>query len=655
LATESWAIRASTAVFGFSVAIAVAPSLQLPARPGDAVSGLQAAGYSPLGLILQFLLGVLLTAGFAILGERVARLLAGHRWAAVSYCAALLLTPVALMFWGNLRHVVLLGAAAAAIVAMRKREPRFERGDVVLIPIVLFCYIAFLDLGFGRTPLAAFLRALITVFFLRVIVGRPFLPPRVRRVVYPLIVFIYPLVVLTMPPPVAANFFEDSHNVPVAAEMLRGERPYSDIVPTHGLISDALVDYAAMKMGVRSLRTILEVRLVVGVLSAVAIYCLVLAATSSMDAGLLAAFLTFSLFPGAALWLRPAAALFALAAAIAGNRLRSQRWFIAAGALSWVAYLVSLDFGLYAFIVALFAAFRVRALRAFAIGVAAAAIPSLLLFAVFGFAGDFLRGTFGEILGGHGAYFSKLLTIPDCLRSPALLHNLTACLNPLLWVVAFLTTCAALARSPFRARRGDGPWLIGVWIVVAAASFVERANFHFNPALVPFVVAALWTMARHARTVAIVLAVAVTLLAEPFRHALLVIPDLRKAPPAGSLFDPTVNASIEAARRFNATLGPGQTFVDFSNSALLYPLLGRDLPLRHVEVANYQSEEAQREVIERIEQNPRIRAALITFPGSNQNVDYIPNSARAPLVWAYLQQHFTPAFEENGVVFWRRK
>jgi hypothetical protein len=685
LATDGWAIRASTAAFGFSLAIGIAPWLQLPARPGDPVSALRAAGYSPAGLILQFALAVLLTAGFAILGERVARLLDGYRWAAVSYCAALLVAPVALMFWGNLRHVVLLGATAAAIVAVRKRDPRFDRGDAVLIPAALSCYIAFLDLGFGRTPLAAFLRALIAVFALRLVVRAsdrmvgsplalltqlgwfhplvplaivfcaPFLPLRLpRRVVYPIVVFAYPLAVLTLPPPTTANFFEDSHNVPVAAEMLRGEKPYTDIVPTHGLISDALLDYAALKTGVRSLRTILEVRLVAGVLSAVAIYCLVLAATGSVDAGLLGAFLAFSLFPGSALWFRPSAALFALAAAVAGTRLRSARWFIAAGALSFVAWLVSLDFALYATIVALFAAFRARALRPLFIGIAAAALPALLLFAAFGFAGDFVRGTFGEILGGHGGYFSRPLAIPDCLRSPALLHQLTACLDPMLWAIAFLTSCAALARSPFRARRSDGPWLIGVWIVVAAASFVERGNHHFNVAAAPFLVAALWTLSRHARTVAAVLIVAVALFAEPFRHALLVVPQLRIAPPPGALFEPVVTASIDAARRFDATLRPGETFVDFTNSALLYPLLGRDCPLRHVEVANYQGEEAQRDVIARIERNPRVVAALVAFPGSNASVDSIPNAERAPLVWAYLQRNFTPAFEENGVIFWRR-
>jgi hypothetical protein len=50
-----------------------------------------------------------------------------------------------------------------------------------------------------------------------------------------------------------------------------------------------------------------------------------------------------------------------------------------------------------------------------------------------------------------------------------------------------------------------------------------------------------------------------------------------------------------------------------------------------------------------------VRAALIAFPGSSQNIDGIPNAERAPLVYAWLQRNFTPTFDENGVVFWVRQ
>ena len=324
-----------------------------------------------------------------------------------------------------------------------------------------------------------------------------------------------------------------------------------------------------------------------------------------------------------------------------------------AGALTVLGYFVSIDFGIYAAVVAIFAAFRARALIPLAIGIAAALIPSLAVFAIFGFAIDFVRVNLFEILGSHGVYFAVPLQIPECLRTPALMHHLIDCFEPIVWIIALIATCAAFARSPLRARRSDAPWLIGVWFVVMGASFIERGNFHFGPPVVPFIVSALWVLSRYARGATAALTVIVILIAEPARHVITVIPGLRSAP-MPALFDDTTNRSVKAARRFAATLAPADTFVDFSNSALLYSILGRDLPLRQIEVANYQSVAMQHQVIERIERNQHIRAALIAFPGSNASVDGISNADRAPLVAEYLRRNFAPAFDEDGVVFWKR-
>ncbi|MGA8808414.1 MAG: hypothetical protein WB973_11100, partial [Thermoanaerobaculia bacterium] len=99
-----------------------------------------------------------------------------------------------------------------------------------------------------------------------------------------------------------------------------------------------------------------------------------------------------------------------------------------------------------------------------------------------------------------------------------------------------------------------------------------------------------------------------------------------------------------------------ETWFDFTNRGNLYFLLDRDCPMRQVEVAFYETEARQRDVIRRIEQNPRIRFALMPpEPTDNTAVDGVPNRVRAPLVYAYLQTHFTPDHEEAGVNFWRRK
>jgi hypothetical protein len=698
---SGWCVRAATAVFGFSVAIAIAPKLQMRARPGELLSALTKAGYSPRGIVLQLICAVLLTALFAILGARVTRLLTGYRWAEVSYCCAMLAAPLTLMHYGNWRHMALFAILAAVIVARRRHDPQFGRGDAILVPVFLSCCIAFVDMHFGGTPVAEVSRAAVAVFAIRLFVrssdaflatplallaqagwfqrvpsgviaaivllvvplvlDRLKLPdstPWFRRlVIYPLIAFLYPIAVVQTPPPFMIDFFEDGHSIPIATEMLHGERPYRDIIPMHGLITDGGLDWAALSMRHGSLRAVLTWRFVAGSLSSVAMYLLILAATGSANVALLGIFLAFTMESGYMIWLRPSGALLTLAAVVAATRLRSRRWFVAAGALLAISWLISVDFALYSTIVAFFAAFRSRKLVPLLIGIAAAALPILAIFAILGFATDFLRFTFVELPATHGVYFVQPIALPECLRSPAILQHLSSdeCIQAFTWIVALIGSCAFFATAPLRGRRSDAPWLIGIWIVVATASWAERGNAYFFIAGVPFIVAMLFVLAKHARTAATILTAAVILLCQPLRHVITVIPELHSNKvQARPLFAPRIEKSLVALRRSMAMLGAGDTWVDFSNSALAYPLLGRECPLRQVEVPYYETDAAQREVIGRIEHNPHIRAALLHFEGSNADIDGISNIYRAPLVFAYLKTHFEPSFDEDGILVWRR-
>ena len=103
-------------------------------------------------------------------------------------------------------------------------------------------------------------------------------------------------------------------------------------------------------------------------------------------------------------------------------------------------------------------------------------------------------------------------------------------------------------------------------------------------------------------------------------------------------------------------LQTNETWFDFTNRGNLYFLLDRDCPMRQLEVAFYETAGRQRDVIRRIDQNPRIRFALMPpEPIDNTSVDGVPNRVRAPLVYEYLREHFTPGHEEGGVNFWTRK
>lgn len=713
-------IRASTAILGLTIGIALAPSLILRAAKGELPGALPSVGLNPSTPIVQFAAIVFFTIMFAFAGNVIAPRLDGRRWAMTMYCIALASSPVPLMHFGNLRHVALHVIVAAAAVIFRRLEPRFSRADVVLIPVFLSCYFALFDVGFGKTPAATFTRAGLLVVALRLVVGklskmrRPgyafaaaplallfqlqTLTPiasgalallwliatplalsfvderRVARaaafVIYPIVVAAYPLALLGVDSKPSLDFFEDGHELVVANELARGERPYVDIVPVHGFASDGAIAFATIESGGDSLGAILKTRRVIGALNLAAMYAIAFAATGSAEAGLLAVLLGVALFPASTVWVRSMPALLALAFGIGAMRLRSRKLLIAAGATCVIAILFGIEFALFSGVVLLLIALRSRMVKALAIGVAAALIPMQIIFAILGFATDFITGTLQIVRDGR-VFVSAHAGIPDCLRTFGALaahFSEPQCLGFLMWFVALLASAPALAPSPLRARRSDGVWMIGAWTTLAAFSFVERGNAYFLFALPAFAVAALFYLYRRYRPAAIALAIVLAFLARPLAHVFDVATPLRRAggvqggveyagaPRArGAVVAPRTALALGTVQRFVTTqLKPDETFFDFANAATLHYLFARDFPVRYYPVPFYETEAAQREVIAVLERNRSVRAALIVFPDALSHIDDIPNRARAPLVWQYLETHFTPAVDENGVVFWLR-
>jgi hypothetical protein len=620
---------------------------------------------------------------------------------------------------------------------VRPRNPRsrLSRWDLLLVPTALSCYFAVLDLApAGSRPVTCFLVAVIATLALRLAVGglsalrRPglalapaplavllqlqWLPPAgaaaaallwiaatplviaslvcspeaerrlpaaVAFAVYPLFAFAYPLALLGIASPPHVDFFEDGHELLPASEMLRGARPYADIVPLHGLISDGGLEFLVMKSGHVSAGELLRVRRIAGCANVVAIYAVAFAASGAAEAGLLAVLLSVTLFPAMTLGLRPAMALFALAGAAAATRLRSRRWFAAAGAAVILAFLFSLDLAIYSGLAAAAAALRStrcgRALAALAAGAAVAAVAILAAFTAMGFAGAFLRTTFLEVLTAGPVYVPGPFAVPACVQTLATaLPSWTQpeCVSSLLWVFTVVATSAAIARAPLGARRGDGVWSIGVWVAVAGVSYAERRHFYADFAIPAFIVGALFLLARRrAKHATLALALVIGWLANPLGHIFAVATPLRLSggvPPGGgvewtggsrgrgALLEPGLRTALDAAGRFaGARLRPGETWFDFTNHAALYYFLARRCPARHPEIPFVESEAAQREVIAALDRDTSVRAALVGFPDWFSAIDEVPNRVRAPLIWRYLQDHFTPGFEDHGVVFWVRK
>jgi hypothetical protein len=470
--------------------------------------------------------------------------------------------------------------------------------------------------------------------------------------------------------------------------MLRGEKPYRDIIPAHGFVQDALLDYAAFRTGPVTLGRALKFRGVISGTIIIAHYALVAAATGSPEVGLASTFLAMLLgTAGGSIRVLPAIATLAfMAYAI---RRRDPRWLAAAGAGVVVCVLTSLDHGAYTLITLLIAALRFRddrkrALKFAAIGGGGAAAITFTAMTLYGIAVDFVRVTLFEITTLGPVYTLSPFDAPPSLRA---INNIPEVLGALFdksaflyvfWPVMMLLVVLALTTrttlTPRRRAVREAFLIIAIYGVITAISYAERHHLLWQFMAAPLISITIFRLFRSriplARALAPAMVIVALMIAQPTAH-IAIAGSLRRAhgpletgwrelslPRArGALSKSTDAAVIDIVQRYAAShLQPNETWFDFTNRANLYFLLNRDCPIRQLEVAFYETEARQREVIRRIEENPHIRFALMPpDPIDTTAVDGVPNRVRAPLVYAYVQSHFTPDWEEGGVEFWRRR
>ncbi|HEX3071052.1 MAG TPA: hypothetical protein VHX14_20975 [Thermoanaerobaculia bacterium] len=650
----------------------------------------------------------------------------------------------------NLVWVLIAPAIVLAVsLTMRKADARFSRHDLILLPVLATIYLALLDFV-PRSVEQLFVIALMTVFLVRIAIvpirRTSGLPPALcfalaplglalqssfnaydvrhspwgplilaiitplllrafvsdtpatrsrfrvalRYAIFPLAAYAYlsatsSLAAEGMP---RADLFEDQQHLMPAAEMLRGEKPYRDIIPAHGFGQDALLDYAALRTGPVTLGHVLKFRGIVSGTIVIAHYALVAAVTGSPEVGLASTFLAM-LFGTAGGSFRVLPAIATLAFVAYAIRRRDPRWLAVAGAGAVVCIGNSLEQGAYLLLVLAITSLRfrrdrMRALKFTAIGGGSAAIIAFIAMAIYGIAGDFVRVTIFEI-----ATLGPVYTLTPYDAPPALQHinNIPEVLGALLdksswqyvmWPVMMLFVVLALttrtSATPRRRANREAFLIVAIYGVLTAVSYAERHHLLWQFVAAPLMTTAIFRLFRSRvptmRIFAPALLVLVLMIAQPTAH-IAIAGALRHArgsidsgwqelalPRARGAFSKATDAAvIDIVQRYSAShLKPGETWFDFTNRGNLYFLLDRDCPMRQLEVAFYETEELQRDVIHRIEANPRIRFAIIPpYPDDNTAVDNVANRDRAPLVYAYLQQHFTPDYEEGGVIFWRRK
>jgi hypothetical protein len=581
--------------------------------------------------------------------------------------------------------VLVLGAR---LLVARLRERDWPADNFVFTPLAFFLLLR-------ELPLHRIVASGIALAF---ILGSPFVAAQVRWpnrrlvaawVIFPLAVGAYAHVTALAAGEGhhRASLFEDGHPLMPASEMLRGEVLYRDVSPGHGALTDGLVDYLGLRLFGENLGGALDFRALVATLTPIALYFLVFAATGSPEVGFLGALLTGVFLRNSPLILRPAFALLALACAIAAVRARSARWMALAGALLVPAFLSSIDFFVYAAAAVVTAVFafsrmwnrRVRAASFALAGFSAAAIPVLIVLAYYRIFSAFFRVTFGEVLRLGPAYTQPFVVANVPPHASTFPESIRLLFNPmtqgyLLWCVVAVIVAVILAGEAPRIRRRDAALLvIGTFTLATGISFAERRHEYFDFVLPAFFLAATFLLWRWrtslGRAFAAVATAALIVLASPtITLSVLAILRITGAPPPqwteftelprarGGLLERSSFPKLHAVQRFVSTLGPGETYFDFANLPLLYFLLDRPSPIRQYEVPHFQAERLQREVVERLERDKTVRAALMTLSLETlNNIDGVPNAERAPLVWRYLQENFEPAFDEEGVVFWRRR
>jgi hypothetical protein len=673
-----------------------------------------------------------------------------RRWARNAFTSAAAGILWFVIITHSLVWVLIAPAAVLAIaLAMRTIDAHFTRHDLILLPVLAATYLALVDLTGTSVDKLVLLSALI-VFVIRIAIvpirranglppamcfalaplglavqssfnaydvrHSPWVPlaltvisplllrafvrdsfatrrrfrAALRYVIYPLAAYAYlsatsQLAAEGMP---RADLFEDQQHVVPAAEMLRGEKPYRDIIPAHGFVQDALVDYAAFRTGPVTLGRALKFRGVISGTIIIAHYALVAAATGSPELGLASTFLAMLLgTAGGSIRVLPAIATLALIAY--ALRRRDPRWLAAAGVGVVVCILTSLDHGAYTLIalaiaVIRFPADRKRAFVSAAIGGGAAAIVAFAAMALDGIAIDFVRVTIFEIASLGPVYTLNVFDAPAAMQH---INNIPEVLGALLdksaWLYVFwplmmlLLVVALTSRPPISPRRRahrEAFLIIGIYGVITAISYAERHHLLWLFVAAPLITIATFRMFRSsnpiARAMAPALLIVAMMIGQPTAH-IAIVGSLRRTrgtldsdarelalPRArGALSKSSDAAVIDVVQRYAAShLKPDETWFDFTNRGNLYFLLERDCPMRQLEVAFYETVDRQRDVIRRIEQNPRIRFALMPpEPVDDTTVDGVPNRVRAPLVYEYLRQHFTPDHEEGGVHFWTRK
>ena len=194
------------------------------------------------------------------------------------------------------------------------------------------------------------------------------------------------------------NIFEDGHSLLPASEYFRGELPYRDIVPGHGLVSDGLLAFVQLRVFGDDVGGLKRGEKVCGALFWPGFYAIGYAATGSPAfalGGLLFSFFAMPQYQNP----RAIVALWLLALALYASRSKRRVAWLAFGAAVPLGLCVAVEFTFYSACAGAVALWVARGRRLvhlgwMAFGAAASSAAIALCFLALGILPGFLRTTF---------------------------------------------------------------------------------------------------------------------------------------------------------------------------------------------------------------------------------------------------------------------
>ncbi len=480
------------------------------------------------------------------------------------------------------------------------------------------------------------------------------------------------IVGVTKGPP---ELFEEGQIVAPVQVYLAGGAPYVDTYPVHGWGTDGGVDAATARLFGSTLEV---VRLRRSLTAALGVPALALACWALFRRPLwsLAAFgLALGLCPWPSERQMPAfAGLAALVWAARSGRRRA--WFLA-GVVAACALFYALEYGSFLIAAGVLTAATLgllerewrRAIRVaavFSAGIAAGSTPFLWVLARQNAARDFLRTSFRELPATIGDVWGLPAGSAVPLAAKGGLQEVARAVlfrEGLPWALHVLVLALAVAVLLWRASvpglsRTDRAALAATWFaILAMRGALGRADpGHLVMHGVFIALPAAWLLfrarsaARARWVLAPVLGLVLVVATRPQNAAKYAWSRLRgSAAPAecmralagGRAIVPCWQADeFETLRGWtDATLSPTETFFDFGNEPGLYFLLERRPPVRFPCAPFYEPEAAQREVIAALERE-KPPVAILSSGSWRDNFDGVPTRDRAPLVAAYLDEHY---------------